>query len=77
MISVFIFPVSFLFKKLKGHKHLNHREEMINLFDSFTPEFREETSHESAIQLLTENGCENVQVTTTSLFGFSITGDRL
>jgi SAM-dependent methyltransferase/uncharacterized protein YbaR (Trm112 family) len=77
MICVFIFPVSFLLKKLKGHKHLNYREEMINLFDSFTPEFREEIPQESAIQLLTENGCENVQITTTSQFGFSITGDRL
>ncbi len=75
MITVFLFPVSFLYKKVKGKKDVNYREELINLFDAFTPEFREEVPHDTAVNWLKQNNCGNVKITTTSQFGFSIIGE--
>lgn len=73
-LSVFLFPFSFLFKKIKNKRTVNYREEMIDLLDGFTPEFRFEIPHEQAIQWLYELGYHAIQITTTDQFGYSICG---
>jgi len=73
-LSVFLFPFSFLIKKLKNKRSVNYREEMIDLLDSFTPEFRHEITHETATEWLHELGYHTIQITTTDQFGYSISG---
>jgi SAM-dependent methyltransferase/uncharacterized protein YbaR (Trm112 family) len=75
LITVFLFPVSFAYKKIRGKKDLNYREELINLFDAFTPEFREEIPHDTAEGWLKQSSCKGIKITTTDQFGFSIIGD--
>jgi ubiquinone/menaquinone biosynthesis C-methylase UbiE/uncharacterized protein YbaR (Trm112 family) len=73
-LAVFVFPFSFLIKKIKNKRSVNYREEMIDLLDGFTPEFRFEIKHETAIQWLTELNYHQIQITTTDQFGFSVAG---
>lgn len=73
-LSLFLFPFSFLFKKIKNKRMVNYREEMIDLLDGFTPEFRYEIPHKQAIQWLSELRYHAIQITTTDQFGFSICG---
>ena len=68
-----LFPVSYVIKRLKGNRQ-NRREMMIALLDWFTPEFRWEHEPDEAAIWFSQRGYESVRVTTTSLFGFSITG---
>lgn len=75
LIAVFLFPLSFAYKKLRGKKELNYREELINLFDAFTPEFREEIPHATAEEWLKQKSCQRIKITTKDQFGFSIIGD--
>ena len=77
LITVFLFPVSFVYKKLRGRKELNYREELINLFDAFTPEFRDEVPHAVAENWLQQNHCKGIKITTTSQFGFSVIGNMM
>lgn len=69
-----VFPPSFLYKKLRRKRVVNYREEMIDLLDAFTPEFRFEIPHDTAKQWLHELQFANVEITTTDQFGFSIVG---
>jgi ubiquinone/menaquinone biosynthesis C-methylase UbiE/uncharacterized protein YbaR (Trm112 family) len=69
-----VFPPSFLYKKLRRKRTVNYREEMIDLLDAFTPEFRFEIPHNTAKQWLHELQFTNVEITTTDQFGFSIVG---
>lgn len=73
-LSVFFFPFSFLIKKIKNKRSVNYREEMIDLLDGFTPEFRHEITHETATEWLHELGYHTIQITTTDQFGYSISG---
>jgi 2-polyprenyl-3-methyl-5-hydroxy-6-metoxy-1,4-benzoquinol methylase/uncharacterized protein YbaR (Trm112 family) len=73
-LSVFLFPFSFLIKKVKNKRSVNYREEMIDLLDGFTPEFRHEITHETATEWLRELGYHTIQITTTDQFGFAVSG---
>jgi len=68
-----LFPVSFIVKRWKGNPE-NSREMMVNILDWFSPEFRWEHSHTEAAAWYYKRDYNNVQVTTTSIFGFNITG---
>ncbi|MCX6210214.1 MAG: class I SAM-dependent methyltransferase [Bacteroidetes bacterium] len=73
-IIFFIFPVSFLIKKIKNKRPINIREEIIDLLDGFTPEFRFEIPHDLATIWLQKRKYANIKITTTNQFGFSIVG---
>ncbi len=72
----FIFPVSYSIKKLKGGNSNNYREEIIDLLDQFTPEFRFEIPHDLATSWLLGKNYINIKITTEGQFGFSIVGDK-
>ena len=71
--SATIFPVSFIVKRLKGNKQ-NRREMMIDILDWFSPEFRWEHEPSEAESWFRNKNYTHVQITTTSTFGFNITG---
>lgn len=73
-LLIFVFPFSFLIKKIKNKNAPNFREEMIDLLDGFTPEFRFEIPHDVAREWLEKRNYSNVSITTSSQYGFSITG---
>ncbi|MEO5948206.1 MAG: methyltransferase domain-containing protein [Chitinophagaceae bacterium] len=73
-LLLFIFPFTFLIKKIKNRNAPNFREEMIDLLDGFTPEFRFEIPHDVAKQWLEKRKYAAITVTTESQYGFSITG---
>lgn len=75
-ILIFIFPVTFLIKKIKNKDAPNYREEIIDLLDAFTPEFRFEIPHDLAITWLQRRKYHTVRITTTNQFGFSIAGKK-
>lgn len=74
LLMVFVFPISFLIKKIKGKRELNYREEIVDILDMFTPEFRFEIKHNEAEKWLEEVNYSNIKVTTADQFGFSIIG---
>jgi ubiquinone/menaquinone biosynthesis C-methylase UbiE/uncharacterized protein YbaR (Trm112 family) len=75
-LSVFIFPFTFLIKKIKRKRSVNYREELIYLLDFFTPEFRFETTHDMASLWLMRRGYKNIKITTSDQFGFSMVGEK-
>jgi ubiquinone/menaquinone biosynthesis C-methylase UbiE/uncharacterized protein YbaR (Trm112 family) len=75
-IAAFIFPFTFLYKKIKNRNAPNFREEIVDLLDSFTPEFRFEIPHDLAIVWLQRRCYKNIKVTTSNEFGFSISADK-
>jgi len=75
-LTVFVFPFTFSIKKIKNKKHLSYREEIIDLLDGFTPEFRFEIPHDLAIVWLQRRKFEKIKITTTNQFGFSIVGEK-
>ncbi|NCU04706.1 MAG: methyltransferase domain-containing protein [Chitinophagaceae bacterium] len=76
LLMVFVFPISFLVKKIKRKRELNYREEIIDILDMFTPEFRFEIAHDEAKKWLALLNYSNIKVTTTDQFGFSIIGRK-
>lgn len=76
LLVIFVFPVTWLYKRIKNRNPPNWREEMIDLLDSFSPEFREEIKHETAIHWLQRLNYSNIKITTTNQFGFSIAGKK-
>jgi ubiquinone/menaquinone biosynthesis C-methylase UbiE/uncharacterized protein YbaR (Trm112 family) len=76
LLTIFLFPVTFLIKKMKNKNAPNYREEIIDLLDFFTPEFRFETSHDIAMVWLQEREYKNIKITTSNQFGFSISGGK-
>ena len=72
---VTVFPVSFLIKRLKGN-HQNRREIMVGILDWLSPRYRWEHTHEEAASWFYKRRYHNVQVTTSDLFGFNITGEK-
>lgn len=75
-LSIFVFPITFLVKKIKNRNAPNYREEMIDLLDGFTPEFRFEISHDVATAWLHSKNYKNISIPTENQFGFSISGDK-
>ena len=75
-LMVFIFPFTFLVKKVRGKRIVNSREEIIDLLDGFTPEFRFEVLHDLAIVWLQRRKYNKIKITTKNQFGFSITGNK-
>jgi hypothetical protein len=73
---IFIFPFSFVFKKLKNKKSNNYREEIIDLLDQFTPEFRYEIPHDIAIHWLQRRQFKKIKITSLNQYGFSIVGEK-
>ena len=76
LLTVFVFPVTFLIKRIKRKHVPNYREEIIDLLDIFTPEFRFEIPSDLAAIWLRHKKYDNIQTTTTNQFGFSIVGDK-
>jgi len=72
VIALFIFPFTFLIKKIRNKRPLNYREELIYLFDSFTPEFRDEVPAEQAINWLKELQYTSIHTTTADQYGYSL-----
>ncbi|HOY32800.1 MAG TPA: methyltransferase domain-containing protein [Bacteroidales bacterium] len=72
---IFIFPVTYSVKRIKGRR-INWREEMIDLMDSLSPEFRWEHTHDEAASWLQKKGYSDIRITTDVRFGFSITGQK-
>ncbi len=76
LLSVFVFPVTFLIKMIKNKNPPNYREEMIDLLDYFTPEFRFETPQDLAVIWLQRRKYHNIKITTSNLFGFSVSAEK-
>jgi ubiquinone/menaquinone biosynthesis C-methylase UbiE/uncharacterized protein YbaR (Trm112 family) len=72
VIAVFIFPFTYLIKKIRNKKPVNYREELIYLFDSFTPEFRDEVPKETAMNWLKEKKYNSINITTSDQYGYSL-----
>lgn len=75
-LMIFVFPFTFLLKKIKNKRKLSYREEIIDLLDQFTPEFRFEITHEQAIGWLNNRKYDDITISTQNQFGFSITGKK-
>lgn len=71
-----LFPISFVINRLKGSKQ-NAREIMINILDWFSPKFRWEHEHNEAASWFYKRNYELVKITTSDLFGFNITGNKI
>ncbi|MEP7141225.1 MAG: class I SAM-dependent methyltransferase [Ferruginibacter sp.] len=75
LYAVTIFPLSYCIKKIKGNPQ-NAREMMVDILDWFTPEFRWEHGHYEAAAWFYKRRFKNVKVTTDSMFGFNIIGEK-
>jgi len=75
-LCIFIFPISYIIKRLKGKNSNNYREEIIDLLDLFTPEFRFEIPSDLVKVWLMRKKYTNIKITTKNKFGFSIVGDK-
>ena len=71
LYSIFIFPPTYIIKKIKGNSQ-NPREMMIDILDGFTPEFRWEYTENQATKWYIDNNFNNIKVTTNEMFGFNI-----
>lgn len=76
LLSAFVFPITFTAKKIKNKRKLNAREEIIDLLDGFTPEFRNEIPHDVAEHWLHKRGYKHIEVTTKDTFGYSIAATK-
>ena len=68
-----LLPVYLIYARLKGNK-MTWREIMIDLIDILTPYYRYEHEHRETECWYVKHGYENVKVTTSNLFGFSVYG---
>ena len=73
LYAIFLFPISFIIKKIKGNQQ-NWREMMVDILDWMTPEFRWEHTHEEATSWFEKNNFSAIKITTKELFGFNIIG---
>ncbi len=73
LLRTTVFPVSYMVKRLKGNKQ-SKEEMMIDILDWFTPEFRWEHEQNEAASWFYKRNYSTVDVTTTTLFGYNITG---
>lgn len=70
-----VFPPIYIVRRLTGRKQ-NQREIMIGILDWLTPEFRWEHRPDEAASWFSKRGYSAVQVTTTEVFGFNMTGTK-
>ncbi len=75
LYAIFLFPISFIIKKIKGNQQ-NSREMMVDILDWMTPEFRWEHTPEEVTHWFLNNNFSDVKVTTKELFGFNILGRK-
>ncbi|MEO6837573.1 MAG: class I SAM-dependent methyltransferase [Ginsengibacter sp.] len=75
-LVISIFPFSFLIKKIKNKNPPNYREEIIDLLDGFTPQFRFEIPHDMAKAWLIIRNYNNIKITSSNQYGFSIAGEK-
>jgi ubiquinone/menaquinone biosynthesis C-methylase UbiE/uncharacterized protein YbaR (Trm112 family) len=75
-LILFVFPFTFLIKTVRRKKAPNYREEIIDLLDAFTPEFRFEVPQETAIGWLNKRGYQDISITSSNQFGFSVAGTK-
>lgn len=75
-LIIFIFPFSYLIKKIKNKNPPNYREEIIDLLDGFTPQFRFETPHDLAKVWLLRRKYSDIKITTSNQYGFSIAAEK-
>jgi ubiquinone/menaquinone biosynthesis C-methylase UbiE/uncharacterized protein YbaR (Trm112 family) len=76
LIMIFIFPLTFLIKRFKRKNIPNYREEIIDLLDGFTPEFRFEVPHDVAFFWLQRRNYSDIKLTTSNQFGLSISAKK-
>jgi SAM-dependent methyltransferase/uncharacterized protein YbaR (Trm112 family) len=76
VIAIFIFPFTYAIKKIRNKKPVNYREELIYLFDSFTPEFRDEVPKETAVGWLKEKSYTDILITTVDQYGYAVAGRK-
>lgn len=76
LLMIFVFPFTFLLKKIKNKKKLSYREEIIDLLDQFTPQFRYEIPHDQALLWLKRRKYAATGITTENQFGFSVVGTK-
>ena len=76
LLGITVFPFTYLYKKIKNTSPPNAREEMIDLLDGFTPEFREEIEPARAKQWLEDRGYRNLNITAIDTYGYAIHGDK-
>jgi SAM-dependent methyltransferase len=76
LMTIFIFPFTFLIKRIRNRKPPNYREEMIDLLDGMTPQYRFEVPHDLATIWLQRRGYQNIKITTSNQYGFSISADK-
>jgi SAM-dependent methyltransferase len=76
LLLIFILPFTLLIKYFKRKKAPNFREEIIDLLDSFTPEFRHEIEQDLATIWLQRRSYKNIRITTENQFGYSIIGEK-
>ena len=73
LYAIFLFPISFIVKKIKGNQQ-NWREMMVDILDWMTPEFRWEHTPNEATSWFIKNNFSAIKITTKELFGFNIIG---
>ncbi|MDB5201777.1 MAG: methyltransferase protein [Ferruginibacter sp.] len=74
LLLIFVFPFSFLYKKIRNNQAPTYREEMIYLLDAFTPEFRYEIPHDTATIWLAKRSYGEINISTQDQFGYAING---
>lgn len=75
LYHIFIFPWAFAIQKIKGKK-VNRRELMIDLMDALSCQYRWEHSPKEAVSWYWKRGYQQIEVSTTNWFGFSLFGDK-
>ncbi len=73
---IFVLPFTLFYKKLVKGNNTNWREEMVDIMDALSPEYRLEHSIKEATIWYQKRGYKNIQISTTNQFGFSIYGNQ-
>jgi 2-polyprenyl-3-methyl-5-hydroxy-6-metoxy-1,4-benzoquinol methylase len=76
LLLIFVFPFSYVIKRIKRKSPPNYREEIIDLLDMFTPRYREEIPHDLAVFWLQYRNYFQIDITTSNQFGFSIAATK-
>ncbi|WP_336517847.1 class I SAM-dependent methyltransferase [Pollutibacter soli] len=74
ILIIFVLPFTFIIRKINGQFDLHYREEIIDLLDAFTPEFRNEIPQAQAMAWLQQLGLSTCGITSSGVFGYPITG---
>lgn len=71
-----VLPFTLFYKKVIKGNATNWREEMVDIMDALSPEYRYEHSTQEATTWYKKRGYRLIQVSTTNQFGFSIFGSK-